>query len=185
MKNEIALFEVDGIRLEVQITPEQETVWLNRAQMAELFDRDVKTIGKHIGNARREELEGQEVVAKFATTTSHGAIKGKTQTHMTEYYNLDVILSVGYRVKSKRGIAFRKWANRVLKNYILKGYVVNETRLKQLGDVVRLMRRTQDSLDSRQVLSVVESYSTDADLSGASSADSWESYEAERPAELA
>jgi prophage maintenance system killer protein len=164
MKNEIALFEVDGIRLEVQITPEQETVWLNRAQMAELFDRDVKTIGKHIGNARREELEGQEVVAKFATTTSHGAIKGKTQTHMTEYYNLDVILSVGYRVKSKRGIAFRKWANRVLKNYILKGYVVNETRLKQLGDVVRLMRRTQDSLDSRQVLSVVESYSTALDL---------------------
>ena len=111
MKNEIALFEVDGIRLEVQITPEQETVWLNRAQMAELFDRDVKTIGKHIGNARREELEGQEVVAKFATTTSHGAIKGKTQTHMTEYYNLDVILSVGYRVKSKRGIEFRRWAN--------------------------------------------------------------------------
>jgi prophage maintenance system killer protein len=83
---------------------------------------------------------------------------------MTEYYNLDVILSVGYRVKSKRGIAFRKWANRVLKNYILKGYVVNETRLKQLGDVVRLMRRTQDSLDSRQVLSVVESYSTALDL---------------------
>ena len=164
MKNEIALFEVDGIRLEVQITPEQETVWLNRAQMAELFDRDVKTIGKHIGNARREELEGQEVVAKFATTTSHGAIKGKTQTHMTEYYNLDVILSVGYRVKSKRGIAFRKWANSVLKNYILQGYAVNETRLKQLGDVVRLMRRTQDSLDSRQVLSVVESYSTALDL---------------------
>lgn len=88
MPNEIALFEADGVRLEVYIAPEQETVWLNRAQMAELFDRDVKTIGKHIGNARREELAGQEVVAKFATTTPHGAIKGKTQTHLTEFYSI-------------------------------------------------------------------------------------------------
>ena len=164
MKNAIALFEAEGISLEVQITPEQETVWLNRAQMAELFDRDVKTIGKHIGNARREELEGQEVVAKFATTTPHGAMKGKTQTHLTKFYNLDVIISVGYRVKSKRGIEFRKWANKVLKDYILQGYAANEARLKQLGDVVRLMRRTQDSLDSRQVLSVIESYSSALDL---------------------
>ena len=111
MEKEIVLFEDNGIKLEVPITPEEETVWLNRVQMAELFDRDVKTIGKHIANARREELEGQVVVAKFATTTPHGAIEGKTQTHMTEFYNLDVIISVGYRVKSKRGVAFRKWAN--------------------------------------------------------------------------
>ena len=83
---------------------EQETVWLNRNQMAELFGRDVKTIGKHINNALKEELNNEVVVAKFATTTSHGAIEGKTQTHLTEYYNLDVIISVGYRVKSKRGV---------------------------------------------------------------------------------
>ena len=85
--------------------------------MADLFGRDVKTIGKHINNAVREELNDQVVVAKFATTTQHGAIEGKTQTHMTEYYNLDVIISVGYRVKSQRGIEFRRWANKVLKDY--------------------------------------------------------------------
>ena len=110
-KNEIVLFEYNDIKLEVPVTPEQDTVWLNRTQMAELFERDVKTIGKHIANARREELDGQVVVAKFATTTRHGAIEGRSQTHMTEYYNLDVIISVGYREKSSRGIAFRKWAN--------------------------------------------------------------------------
>lgn len=82
----------------------------------------MKTIGKHINNALRGELEDQVVVAKFATTTQHGAIEGKTQTQMTEYYNLDVIISVGYRVKSKRGVEFRRWANSVLKKYILQGY---------------------------------------------------------------
>ena len=94
-----------------------DTVWLNRSQLAELFGRDIKTIGKHIGNALKEELEESEVVAKFATTTRHGAMEGKTQTHLTEYYNLDMIISVGYRVKSKRGVEFRRWANNVLKQY--------------------------------------------------------------------
>lgn len=92
----------------------QETVWLNRNQIAELFRRDVKTIGKHINNALREELEPGVVVAKFATTTQHGAIDGKTQVHNVNYYNLDVIISVGYRVKSQRGVDFRRWANKVL-----------------------------------------------------------------------
>jgi len=113
MKNEIVIFEADNLKLEVPFTPEQETVWLNRNQLAELFGRDIKTIGKHINNALREELNDSEVVAKFATTTQHGAIEGKTQTHMTEYYNLDMIISVGYRVKSKRGVEFRRWANNV------------------------------------------------------------------------
>jgi len=113
MKNEIVIFEADNLKLEVPFTPEQETVWLNRNQLAELFGRDIKTIGKHINNALREELNDNEVVAKFATTTQHGAIEGKTQTHMTEYYNLDMIISVGYRVKSKRGVEFRRWANNV------------------------------------------------------------------------
>ena len=162
--NEILLFEDNDLILEVPFTPEQETVWLNRSQMAELFDRDIKTIGKHIANARREELEGEEVVAKFATTSQHGAVAGKTQTHMTEYYNLDVILSVGYRVKSKRGIVFRKWANSVLKQYILNGYAVNHNRIEQLGEVIRIMKRTESSLDARQVLSVIEKYSRALDL---------------------
>lgn len=164
MEKEIVLFEDNGIKLEVPVTPEEETVWLNRAQMAELFDRDVKTIGKHIANARREELKGQVVVAKFSTTTPHGAIEGKTQTHMTEYYNLDVIISVGYRVKSKRGVAFRKWANFVLKQYIIQGYAVNNNRINQLGEVIRIMKRTENELDSRQVLSVIEKYSEALDL---------------------
>ena len=111
--NDIVIFETEDHQVKLPVTIEDETVWLNRNQMSELFDRDVKTIGKHINNALKEELENQVVVAKFATTTQHGAIEGKTQTHMTEYYNLDVIISVGYRVKSKRGVEFRRWANSV------------------------------------------------------------------------
>lgn len=88
-----------------------ETVWLNTEQMAQLFDRDYKTIRKHINNAIKEELKDEVVVAKFENTTEHGAIQGKTQTHMVEYYNLDMIISVGYRVKSDKGVIFRKWAN--------------------------------------------------------------------------
>ena len=95
------------------------------------------------------------VVAKFATTTRRGAIEDKTQIHMTEYYNLDDIISVGYRVKSKRGVEFRRWANSVLKQYILKGYAVNNNRIAQLGEVIQIMKRTQNSLDSKQVLSVI------------------------------
>lgn len=151
-KNEIVLFETEDRQITLQVPVEQETVWLNRNQMAELFDRDVKTIGKHINNAQKEELDGQEVVAKFATTTQHGAIKGKTQTHMTEYYNLDVIISVGYRVKSKRGVEFRKWANSVLKKYILQGYAVNNNRISQLGEVIQIMKRTESALDSKQAV---------------------------------
>ncbi len=163
-KNEIVIFETEDRMITIPVAVDNETVWLSRSQMAELFDRDVKTIGKHINNALKEELEDQMVVAKFATTTQHGAIEGKTQTHMTEYYNLDVIISVGYRVKSKRGVEFRRWANSVLKQYILKGYAVNDNRIKQLGEVIRIMKRTENELDSRQVLSVIEKYSSALDL---------------------
>lgn len=100
MNNEIIKFVNGDLQLDVTVSPDNETVWLNRNQLAQLFDRDVKTIGKHINNALKEELSNEVVVAKFATTTQHGAIKGKTQTHMVEYYNLDMIISVGYRVKS-------------------------------------------------------------------------------------
>jgi len=116
---EIALFHPDEtIRLEVRI--DGETAWLNRQQLAQLFDRDVKTIGKHINNALIEELSDFSVVAKFATTAADG------KTYQIEHYNLDMILSVGYRVKSKQGIQFRRWANRVLKEYLLKGFVINQ-----------------------------------------------------------
>ncbi len=109
-------------------------------------------------------MMGQVVVANFATTTQHGAIVGKTQTHMTEYYNLDVIISVGYRVESKRGIAFRKWANSVLKQYIIQGYAVNNSRINQLGEVIRVMKRTENALDRKQVLTVIEKYSEALEL---------------------
>lgn len=176
MENEIVIFETEDNTIKLKVPVECETVWLNRQQMSELFDRNVKTIGKHINNALREELEDQVVVAKFATTTQHGAIEGKTQTHMTEYYNLDVIISVGYRVKSKRGVEFRRWANSVLKKYILQGYAVNDNRIAQLGEVIRIMKRTQNALDSQQVLNVIQKYSNALEL-----LDSYDHQNMERP----
>ena len=158
-KKELVIFETKDHAVKLEVPVNEETVWLNRQQMAELFDRDVKTIGKHINNAFLEELDKQVVVAKFATTTQHGAIENKTPTHMVEFYNLDVIISVGYRVKSKRGVEFRKWANSVLKQYILQGYAVNNHRIAQLGEVIKIMKRTEDSLDGKQILSVIEKYS--------------------------
>ena len=123
MKNEIVLFENQNIKLEVNM--KDETVWLNTEQMAKLFDRDKSVISRHIKNALEEELDKEMVIAKFATTTKHGAVQEKTQTHMVDYYNLDVIISVGYRVKSQNGIVFRKWANKIIKDYLLKGYAIN------------------------------------------------------------
>ena len=164
MKNEIITYNDGSLELNVPVSWDEETVWLTRAQMAELFDRDVKTIGKHINNALKEELDSEVVVAKFATTTQHGAIEGKTQTHMTEHYNLDMIISVGYRVKSVRGVKFRKWANSVLKDYIINGYAVNHNRMEQIGEVIRIMKRTEQELDAKQVLSVIERYNTALDL---------------------
>ncbi|MDA3910502.1 MAG: RhuM family protein [Bacteroidales bacterium] len=127
MKNEIIIYQNEDALTKIEVRLKDETVWLNRHQIASLFGRDVKTIGKHINNVFSEgELEKEVVVANFATTTQHGAIKGKTQTSNVEYYNLDVIISVGYRVKSKQGTQFRIWANKVLKDYLLKGYAVNQ-----------------------------------------------------------
>ena len=133
-QNEIILYRPnDAISLEVRL--ENETVWLNRQQIAELFGRDIKTIGKHINNALKEELANFLVVANFATTKKYGRREGFTQIVEVEYYNLDVILSVGYRVKSKQGVLFRQWANKVLKEYLLRGYAVNQ-RINQLEDKV-------------------------------------------------
>jgi hypothetical protein len=127
MKNEIIFYRSEHLSKHIEVKLEDETVWLNRNQLGELFGRDVKTIGKHLHNIFKEgELERNVVVANFATTTKHGAMEGKTQTILTEHYNLDVIISVGYRVKSKQGTQFRIWATQVLRDYLLKGYVLNQ-----------------------------------------------------------
>ena len=131
-KYNLVVFNDEELELEVKVDKDNETVWLNLEEIAMLFDRDKSVISRHIKNILNEELEKEEVIAKFATTTKHGAIEGKSQTHLVDFYNLDMIISVGYRVKSKRGIAFRKWANSVLKKYLLEGYVVNNKRLEQL-----------------------------------------------------
>jgi len=143
--NEIVLFETKDSSIVLPVHMDGETVWLNRGQMAELFGRDIKTIGKHIGNALKEELE-PSTVAKFATVQNEG---GRAVTREIEYYNLDMIISVGYRVKSRRGVEFRRWANHVLKQYIMQGVAVNEKRLNNLGSVVKLLKRTENSLDAK------------------------------------
>lgn len=155
---EIILYQARDGSVKLEVQTDGETVWLNRNQMAALFDRDVKTIGKHVNNALKEELDGDSVVANFAITAADG------KTYNTEHYNLDMIISVGYRVKSKRGVDFRRWAGRVLKEYIMKGYAVNDRRLAQLGAAIRILRRTEDRLDAQQVLSVVESYTAALDI---------------------
>ena len=128
--NEIVLFEAEDKSVTLSVAVQNETVWLNRNQMAVLFDRDVKTIGKHIKNALDEEVDSS-TVAKFATVQMEG---DRQVERNVEYYNLDVIISVGYRVKSKRGVEFRKWANSVLKQYILQGYAVNNNRISLLPE---------------------------------------------------
>lgn len=147
MKNEIILYRPNELAEHIEVRIDEETVWLNRNQIASLFGRDVKTIGKHINNVFSEgELEKEVVIAKFATTTQHGAIKGKTQTILTEYYNLDVIISVGYRVKSKQGTQFRIWANQVLKDYLLKGYAVNN-RMNRIEDNMQALTDKVNKID--------------------------------------
>lgn len=158
MKNEVVLFIDDDLKLEVPVSPEQDTVWLSLDQMAALFEKDRSVIGRHVRNIFKEgELE---------ENTSGQIMPGSAELNHrpAKVYNLDVIISVGYRVKSKRGIAFRKWANSVLKDYIIKGYSVNNTRINQLNEVIRIMKRAQNDLDTQQVLSVIEHYNRALDL---------------------
>lgn len=137
----IEIFQTPDNRTAVEVKFENETVWLNRNQLSELFGRDVKTIGKHINNIFvEEELSKEVVVAKFATTTKHGAIEGKTQTKEVDHYNLDVIISVGYRVKSQRGTQFRQWATQRLKDFLVQGYAINEKRLAQKQQEVEYLK---------------------------------------------
>lgn len=138
MKNEIVLFKNQNVKLEVNM--KDETVWLSLDQMAKLFGRDRTVITRHINNIFNDkELEKKEVCAKFAHTTQHGALTNKFQTRKLDYYNLDMIISVGYRVKSQNSIIFRKWATKILKEYMIKGYSVNQKRLEYLEKTVKLI----------------------------------------------
>lgn len=154
--NEIVIFETEDKLVTLPVAIEHETVWLSANQMAVLFGRDEKTIRKHINNVFSEDEVDKN------NNTQKMRVDGVKQ--LVPFYTLDVIISVGYRVKSKRGVEFRCWANSVLKQYILKGYAVNDNRIKQLGEVIRIMKRTEDALDSKQVLSVIEKYSSALDL---------------------
>ncbi len=161
MNYEILLFENQGIKLEVNL--KDETVWLSLDQIATLFNRDKSVISRHIKNSLKEELDCS-VVAKFATTAKDG------KTYQVDYYNLDMIISIGYRVKSQNGIIFRKWANKVLKDYLLKGYAINEERLKYLEKTVKLIdiaSRINESItgdEGKEIIKIINNYSIGLNL---------------------
>ncbi|NQU33554.1 MAG: virulence RhuM family protein [Bacteroidetes bacterium] len=138
-KSELIIYNApDNADFQIEVRVEKDTVWLNRQQIAVLFDRDIKTIGKHISNALKEELSNISVIAKFATTAADG------KSYQVEHYSLDMIISIGYRVKSKRGIQFRIWANSVLREYLLKGYSVNNRISKIEDDVFSLKNKVNE-----------------------------------------
>ncbi|MDO4487456.1 MAG: virulence protein RhuM/Fic/DOC family protein [Bacillota bacterium] len=165
--NEIVIFETEDKSIRLEVPVEQETVWLTQAQMIGLFGRDQSVISRHINNAFKEELDKESNMQKMHIANSDKPVA---------YYSLDVVISVGYRVKSNRGVEFRKWANSVLKQYILQGYAVNHNRIAQLGEVIKIMKRTQNELDSQQVLNVIQKYSKALEL-----LDSYDHQTMERP----
>ena len=159
MKNEIIIFENQNVKLEVSM--KDETVWLTQAQIAKLFDRDVGVISRHIKNVFEEELDEKSNLQKMQIANSD---------KLVNFYNLDVIISVGYRVKSKNGVIFRKWANKILKDYLIKGYVVNEKRLEYLEKTVKLIdiaSRNLEGLDgvgASDIIKVLQRYTKSLDL---------------------
>ena len=158
MNNEIIKFVNGDLQLDVTVSQDNETVWLNRNQLAQLFDRDVKTIGKHINNALKEELD-DSTVAKFATVQTEG---NREIQRSIKYYNLDMIISVGYRVKSQNGVIFRKWATSILKDYMMKGYAINNKRLEILNKTVAIQSKMLASaldIEEKEVLNVIDAYS--------------------------
>lgn len=163
-ESQIEIYQANDGTTQINVQFEQDTVWLNQEQLTTLFNRDRTVVGRHIRNIfKEEELVEEEVCAIFAHTTKHGAIKGKTQTQSTKYYNLDVIISVGYRVKSKQGTQFRKWANTILKEYLVKGYAINEKRLAQKEQEIKILKDGIQIL-SRSVAKVIEDKASDTNL---------------------
>jgi prophage maintenance system killer protein len=154
-QDQIVIYQTEDGKTQIDVRLENETVWLTQAQMAELFQKDRTVITRHINNVFKEgELEKEVVCAKFAHTTQHGAIEGKQQTKETVLYNLDVIISVGYRVHSKRGTAFRIWARQIIKDYLVKGYAVNERiRHEQIGELRQLVGMLGRTIQNQEVIS--------------------------------
>ena len=154
----IVIYQTPDGKTQIDVRLEDETVWLTQAQMAELFEKDRTVIGRHISNVFKErELVREEVSAKIAHTTRHGAIKGKLQTQETTLYNLDVIISIGYRVHSKRGTAFRIWARQIIKDYLVRGYAVNQRiHSEQIGELRQLVGMIGRTIQSQPVLSTDE-----------------------------
>ena len=142
-EKEIVLFETEDKKISLNVPIEEETVWLTQSQMVDLFQRDVSVISRHIRNIFKEEELQEKSNLRFLQIAN--------SDKPVAFYSLDVIISVGYRVKSKRGVEFRRWANSVLKQYILQGYAVNQRRIQQLGEVIRIMKRTENELDSKMV----------------------------------
>lgn len=168
-KGNIILYTTPDGTSKIEVTLRNETVWLTLDQMAELFQRNKSTISRHIKNIFIDgELDKEVVVAFFATTTPHGAIQGKMQTHIVEFYNLDMIISVGYRVHSYRGVQFRQWATMVLKEYLKKGFVLNDELLKNAGRgnyFDELLARIRDIRSSEKIFyrKVLEIYALSID----------------------
>ena len=155
-EKEIVLFETEDKRITFPVEVKDETVWLSVSQMAQLFDREESNIRRHVLNVFHEnEVEENNNVHFLHVNNVKKPVP---------YYSLDVIISVGYRVKSQRGVEFRRWANSVLKQYILQGYAINQRRIQQLGEVIRIMKRTENELDGTQILSVIERYNNALDL---------------------
>ncbi|NGM64212.1 virulence protein RhuM/Fic/DOC family protein [Sphingobacterium sp. SGR-19] len=155
--SKILMYQTKDNRTQIEVQFDKDTVWLNRQQISSLFDRDIKTIGKHIGNVFAEgELEAGSVVAKFATTASDGKV------YQVEHYNLDVIISVGYRVKSKQGTAFRQWATQRLKEYLIQGYTINQKRLDELQQTVQFIAEKAKDLENvdeaRGIMDIISQY---------------------------
>ena len=162
--NEIFIYQTFDNQTQIEVNFDGDTVWLNRQQLAQLFDRDIKTIGKHINNVFIEnELDKESTVAKFATVQKEGA---RYIERSIDFYNLDVIISVGYRVKSQRGVQFRQWATSRLKDYLIKGFSINESRIQQNKDLflktiedLKLLTENVTQIDSKDLLSLIESFS--------------------------
>lgn len=157
-QDSLVFYKSEDGNIQLNVKLEKDTVWLTQSQMSNLFGVDRTVIVRHIRNIYKSaELYEDATCAKNAQVQEEG---GRTVRRTIPYYNLDMIISVGYRVNSKNATQFRIWATSILKQYLIKGYAINDQRLQQLGEVIRIMKRTQNELDAKQVLSVIENYNT-------------------------